>query len=332
MANVFNRDWVSDYIFHDSLNWRPDNVRNKTLTKMQVIDAFDDGIITYSDLYILYAVNVMTYANLYQLMKYTKWWKTYNKEIPLNSADDEEAFKGRVETLVKTSLLKRFKFVNGDGQHRDCYYVTPNGYNFIKRKLYFKGSYDEFLGAAPVQEILKYLSNNELLLKIIENVSVEEGYHMESKPLYTSHIQFYDRTLRDTIVTYGFLNIRYADKKAKILIEPYRPTYDVNVFAKGQMEENQKMRFDFLERYIRDFNQKNAGTGSLKVVFTSENLKAAKELAKKIMRYDEYTRKNMYITIDKTIQEKGLDNTFFKVVQKEVGSKPVLTLASLEIE
>ncbi len=330
MKNVFKTDWVSDYIWHDNINWRPDHTRNRTLSKMGVIDAFDDGVVTYSDLYIVLAIHAMTYANLYQITEYTRWWKNHNKDLPLNPADDMEAFKSRIETLVKNSFLRRFKFTNNEGKDRDYYYVTPNGYNFIKRKLYFKGSYDEYLGAAPVQEVMKYLANNEILIKVLHDVSVEEGYHIESKPIYSSHIQFFDKVSRSNITTYGFLNIPFGEHKMKILIEPYRPSYDKNVYASGQMKKHQEERFAFLERYINQFNAQNVGEGSLKVIFVAEDIASAKKLGNKLTDFESYVRGNMLITVDKTVEKHGLEDTF--IVVKEKDNKFSLGIDSLVIK
>ena len=329
--HAFSTNVVSDYIWHEKLNWRADHVRNTTLSKMKVIDAFDDGIVTYSDLYIVYVIHVMTYANLYQIAEYTKWWKTQCKDLPLNPADDMEAFKSRIENLVKNSFLRRYKFVNNEGKDRDYYFVTPNGYNFIKKKLYFKEKYDEYLGAAPVQEVLKYLANNELLVKILNNVSMEQGYHMESKSFYSSHVQYYDKSKRKNIITYGFLNIPIGDRKVKILIEPYRPTFDVNVFAKGQMDQIQNDRFDFLNKYIDEFDTKNIGNGSLKVIFVAEDVHSARKLAAYISTLESYIRANMMVTVDKVVQQHGLSKTFLKLIDKPEDNKTGLGLTSLDI-
>jgi len=325
MANIFTKNWISDYILHDKIDHRPDHTRNSNLSKLQVIDKYDEGVITMSDLYIVYAIHMMTFANMYQIMEYCKWWGTYNKDIPLFSGTDKEAFGNRLEALTKNSFIRRYKFNNLEDKARDYFYVTPNGYNFLRRKLYYNGAYDEFLGAAPLQEVLKYLANNEIMIQILKKSSVEQGYHIESKPIFVSHMQFFDKATRSNITTYGFFNIRKTDEKLKILLEPFRPTFDTGHYSKGHMDALQEGRFEFIRRYIDEYIKKNNGPFGLKVIFVAESMDAAKKLAPLIASSDSYLHSMMYITVDKIVEMHGLESTFLqlKTTDAKVGLIPV---------
>lgn len=329
MSNVFNKNWTSDYIFHEDINCVPDHKRNVNLSKPQIIDKYDEGVISVSDLYIVYVIHVMTFANQYQIWEYIKWWGKHNNEIPLISSDNMENFGNRLEALCKNSFIRRYKFKNIEGKHRDYFYVTANGYNFLKRKLYFKGSYDEFLGAAPLQEVLKYLSNNEILIQILKKTNVEHGYHLESKPVFSSHVQFFDKLVRENITTYGFFIIRKEDSKHKILLEPFRPTFDKNHYSKSHMDAVQEGRFAFIKRYVADYIKVNNDPSGLSIIYVAENMEAAKQLATTIATFDNYMRNMIYISVDKTIETAGLTDTFLQL--REKNGKPILSAATLEV-
>lgn len=328
MASIFEKEWISDYKYHDEINFRPDNTNNKTLSKIQVIDAYDNGDITMSDLYIVYVVHVMTFANTYQIIEYLKWWNKYNKQIPINPGEDSESFDNRVKALTKNSILRRYKFKNAEGKQRDYYYVTAHGYNFLRRKLYYNGSYDEYLGAAPLQEVLKYLANNEILIRILQKAHVEAGYHLESKPLYASHVQFFDKATRSNVTTYGFMNIRKEDSKLKFLFEPYRPTYDANNYASGQMQELYTQRMEFIKRYIDEYIRANAGTAGLHVLFVAESIQALKEVAAVVVKFNDYYRNCIYFTCDKLIAEHGIRNSIIQLKPKD----DKYTLGTVQLE
>jgi len=326
MASLFETNWVSDYILHDQINYTPDRTLNKTLSKLQVIDKYDEGVVTISDMYILYIVHVMTFANAYQVWEYVKWWGKHNNEIPLISSDNFENFKNRLEELCKNSFLKRHKFKNVENKSRDYFYVTVHGYNFLKKKLYYTGPYDEYLGAIPLQEVLKYLANNEILIEILKKTTVEHGYHLESKPVFVSHIQFFDKAARENVTTFGFFNIRKPEGKIKILLEPYRPTFDKHQYQQNQMVAIQENRFAFIKRYFDEYVKKNNTPNGLNIVFVAESLEAAKKLAGIIATFDPYLRGIIYITVDKLVKQHGLDKTFLKVIDRDgkINLSPVL--------
>lgn len=315
MANLFETNWISDYILHDGINFIPDKANNKTLSKLQVIDKYDEGVVTISDMYIVYSIHVMTFANTYQIWDYIKWWGKHNNEIPLISSDNFENFKNRLDELCKNSFIKRHKFKNVENKVRDYYYVTVHGINFLKKKLYYNGPYDEYLGSVPQQEILKYLANNDILLKILSKSYVEHGYHLESKPIYVSHAQFFDKAARANITTFGFLNIRKPDEKVKILLEPFRPTFDKNQYQANHMKALQEKRFTFVKSYFDEYVKQNNTPNGLHIIYVAESLEAAKELAGTVANFDPYLRNIIYITVDKLVAMYGLTNTFLKVVE-----------------
>lgn len=329
MANLFETNWISEYILHEGINFIPDKANNKTLSKLQVIDRFDEGVITISDMYIVYVIHVMSFASKYQIWEYIKWWGKHNNEIPLISSDNFANFENRLDELCKNSFIKRHKYKNVENKVRDYYYVTGHGINFLKKKLYYNGQYDEYIGAVQPQDVLKYLANNDILLKILDNSFVEHGYHLESKPLFVSHAQFFDKASRSNITTYGFINIRKPEEKVKILLEPYRPTFDNIQYQASHMEALQEQRFIFIKNYFSEYVKKNNTPNGLHIVFVAESLTAAKDLAGKIANFDPYLRNIIYITVDKLVKQHGLTNTFLKVIDKN--GKIVLSPADLKI-
>ncbi len=332
MASIFEKNWISDYKLHEDINWHPDINRNTVGSTIQVIDDLDHGKLTLSDIYTLFAVHTMTFANLYHISEYMKWWSNFNKELPIQNTTGEEAldaFNGRLEALTKASLIRRYLFTPAEGKARVYYYVTGNGYYAIKNAIGLKGPYNQNLGLLPVQEVMKYLAINEVFIKLLSKTKVEQGYHVMSKKIYASHISFFDKATRENIMTYGFANIRKSDSKKKILFEPYRPTYDKNGYCEGHMKTNQEERFEFIERYVKAYIRDNAGIHGLQIAFICEDMDAVKKLANRVKLYPTHIRECIVMSVDKIIEKHGLKNTFLKINDKD--GKLMLSSASLDI-
>ena len=311
MKNILTEEWESEYSFHVDLQHISDLTQNVVLNKLEVLDWYDRGHISVSDLYIVYAVSMLTFANTYQIIDYITLWKEHNKDIPIPSTMDKDSIVSRLKTLCGGSFLRRHKFTNINGEPRDYFYTTPHGNNFLKKLLYFKGNYDEYLGAIHIQEVLKYLSINQISLKVIESIAAKYPIEVSSKPFFTTHSLYFDKATRSTVEIYGFFNLK--DRNKRILLEPFRMKYDELCYSKNQMVTLAEERFEFLKRYISDFVRDNSGSESLNVVFVCENLASIKILAKQISKWDEYFYSYVSFTTDKLIRDKGLENSSFKV-------------------
>lgn len=249
---------MSKFALHDSINQRADK-KNKALDKLAIFDKFDYGIVNNNDLYIVYAIHVLTFSTTYQTIEYLKWWK---EKYELQISDSSESIIERLGELQQSSMVRRYRFKLKDGQNMDYFYVTPAGYNFLKKRLYFDGPYDEYLGAVHFDDVLKQLSVNDVALKNLNHLELDD-YHILKKPVFSSHVQKFFKTSekKKNIHLYGFF------QKESIIIEPFSVSEKTSFLF-----EVEKERMIFFKKYL-------AENSSLKVVFLLDEIDSIKRIA-----------------------------------------------------
>lgn len=275
------------FVIHEKLNWRAP--KNSSKSKLEVMDLFDSGYISLSDLYILYAIHVFTFATTSQVLRYIKAWKNVDKTLLV--PDELEGLTSRLDALNKASMLRRSKFNDKYAKTMDSLSVTSHGYNFMKKKLYFGGNYDEYLGASPAQEQLKYLALNEVVLRHLE---LPEGYNMGTDPVYYSHEYYFLKAKKKNITTYGYM------KTKKILFEPYLTSCE-NGYSDDHMRSVEEERMYFIRFYLEESLRKMS---SNRICFICDSIEGVKDLSKKyLVNFEETLLTKCFIVIP---EQKGI--------------------------
>ncbi len=287
---------------------RDSSKQGKELSKHEVNYYWDEGYFTVSDLQLVKLVAENVFCSTKMLKKSLLIFRrnTENKDIAILS--DESYLRDRLRVLVKCEMLIKYTLrlniddvANKDVEHYYC--VSPHGYNYIKRQLYFNKKYDEYLSSLPVEEVFKYLST----VMACQSFSTVKGFEK-----YLIENSFYSSTLKKMVKLYGEVKVTTSSGKHVIIVEPLKFEYERQKITKQTWENLIVERFTILKEGLLEVQKENpdANISFMIVCNDLSGINKAASLAKTYLC--EYLH-CIYFVIDTIIEKYSFSSTCIQI-------------------
>lgn len=285
--------------------------QGKGLSKHDINYYWDQGYFTTSDLQLVKLVAENVFCSTRMLKKSLLLFRRSSENKDISILSDEKNLRDRLRVLVKCELLIKYTLRNNidftasnsktDVEHYYC--VSPHGYNYIKRQLYFNRNYDEYLCSTPIEEVFKYLS----AVMACQAISCVDG-----SIDYVIDTPFYSKLLKRKVSLYGIVKADKNDKKFTVIVEPIKFEYEPKKITKVVWDNLIVERFLILKEAICELQKDNPST-NIRVMFVCNDLRSINKsvtLAKSNL-FEHLS--SSYFVIDAVVDKYSLTSTCIQV-------------------
>lgn len=293
---------TTPFMYHDRIDLVQDKINN-SLSKEEVVLLYERNFFTISDLLIAKIVAKYVYASELHVKKAIKYFHETAAEddkVGLISADEaDKALKGRLEQLCKADIIKRYRYQAlkeyGELKLQSYYFVSPHGYNYIKRIVNFKENYDEYLAIRPIEDVFNYLSINTVISSFYEHNCLKK---------FENDVPFYSKDKRIKTNIYSIVETEANGVKHKIYLEPLRFRFNDNRISKNEWKENIIERLGILKEAVLKHND-----NSIKyIIFICEDIKGLQIGVSYVLQYLQDIKDICLFTTDGVVFTSGLEN------------------------
>lgn len=292
----------SFFIYHPDLNQTAvDNLAYedpsktiKTLSKLDVQYLYDTKYFSLSDLHIAKVVAKHVFVTQSMVKRYIDYcYKMTSAKEYMPVINDVDALKLRLQILAKAGILTRYAFDTYHYEYEDkllkmsYYLVSPHGYNYLRRILDYKEPYDEYLAITPIEEVFKCLAVNSVCLSFLK---------IEAFRDYNLDFPFYIKEFKSKEKIYGVVDVVSDNINRKVIIEPFKLTYNKMRISEETFKLELNKRFKILKEYIGYLQSK--GYTNNDIIFVCEDFDGIKKAGKMANHYLPEYMETIYFTTD----------------------------------
>ena len=298
---------VSPFLYHPEHDTRLDK-DCKGLSKEEVITRYHMNEIADTDLLIAKALAKIVFGTTDLINKAVEVQRIREPEKKLT--EDRGALKGRLGALVKTGLVKKFKYrCLHDGREHAYFCLNGHGYNFLKRIYRFTDRYDEYLSITPFDEVVKWMATATAVLSAAKEPTVTR-YQM-GQPYFSKEAGRHN--------LYGELETLVGGQKQLVLFEPIFFHRNEERITVNEQEAFQKERLavvgDYLtKRYVENPN----------VIIVCEDKEGLKKAMAICAKEFPSAIHHFYFTTDVLVHRHGLRNSLMRIAELKNGAPGVI--------
>lgn len=236
---------ITPFMYHDEINVRADDA--KAFDRNEVLYNYNTKAFTDSDLQLVKILASQVFSTLTQLSSAVKYETNKRPYLKNMITIEQDNIKSRLGKLCKSGIVQKYKYLpykkalEGSTTPASYYFVTPHGYNYIKRILHFDRPYDEYLGAYPVEEVFKYLSANTVLCAMFQSQKMLS---------FENFKRVYWQSEKKVIPIYSQAETEVDGIKNEILFEPLKFKFNEQRLHRDEMKEFLNKRIQFLAEYL----------------------------------------------------------------------------------
>lgn len=296
---------VSLFIYHNMCD-KAVSSKSKNLSISEVIDSYDRGKFTDSDLQIANIVASHVFSNEGMIGNAIKQYNKLSTGDGITLMEDVELnLKGRLTELVKSDILKKYNYVSLDAKSgkpfKHSYYLnTAHGYNFLKRLMNFDDNYDQYLAIRPIEEVFKYLGT----VSVTQSLQKMTGFikYKIDKPVI-----FKDKHIKSNI--FGIVDIAKKNRTHRVVLEPLRLKFNKNRITADDWSKEIDFRFLILRNYTRAIISKY----DYSIVIICEDLEGIKKACELTLKNMPEYLGNIFFTTDAAVNRYGAENSMLEL-------------------
>lgn len=273
--------------------------------KNDVMYSYNTNFFNISDLHIVYVIARLHFSTMEVIVSTTKYLSK-TKQLSGKVTVDADFIKSRIGTLIKSGLVKRYKFfpyknkVVGNKGLSSYYLVTGHGYNFLKRILYYREPYDEYLAITPIEDVFKFLSANVVVAAAFNCIGFKGFYNNK---------RHFIKSTRDLLTTFSILDFEIEEEKYKLYVEPIKLSFNQQRISRENLKENIIMRLEFLKNIVM------TGTNEKKyILFLAEDLEGLQYVSGFVKEYLFDYMEYIYLGTDASIYLNSFENSLIQLV------------------
>lgn len=286
--------------------------------RAEIENAFLVNMVGLSDMYIVWALIELRYANVEMIAEYLRQYKRVYPDKLVPNADDSSAIKSRVHVLESIGVIRGIKYTTELGDEIRIYWASEVGATVAKLQLDKPDKmYKNLLGARHPVEIMRCIATAYVGLMMARNRYCAEFIGFDDVKMGN----IYGKNK-----LYSKLYYKAPGKKYLAVVEPVYFSTSSNITTDYENIAYIKSRLNIVANYL-SFNKSLLAEGKdaptkIKVVIVVEDYEGFRKAFDIIRELSTDLLSHCVFTSENVLYSRGneLKDSFIKVVPKPDGS------------